>query len=319
MRFKLIHIVFLAVFTAISAFADEPKDSLASVYAQMANIKKLNVSTSFSIRPGGGYNIKKDGAIVENGNSETFTKFGVNLSYPLFLKGSNRLTASVRYHHLHQHFNCDDQTSLYGFDKAAHHYFAGGLTGMATTQLWSKPLVLVGMANCDFSQDGYERWSAMATAMLMLKRTRETQFGIGLLGMVNTFSRVPVIAVITYRHQFNPQWTLDLSLPNFRVLYTPKNKGIFSLGGSISADSYYLRPKVEDLPKRVRYSRSNINLCTGYERNLGAGFKLNAEAGVQLIMTDRIYKKSSSNVIANLHEKAKPYLSISLQKGFNIK
>ena len=306
--------IFLAIAFSASAWAAEPADSMPR--RPQAAGSRFTVNADLSVRPGGDYYITKDDETVEQGSTGSFTKASVRASYAVYTKGTTRITTALRYAHLHQHFRSDERLVDYGFATAAHHQFAANVMGMTRQQLWGKPLVLVGMASVDFSQYGYERWTAMATAMLMLKQTRQTQFGIGLLGMVNTFSKIPVFAIFTYRHVFSPQWTLNLTLPKFQMEYRPSKADMIALGAGIDADSYYIRPGSEDLPENVRYSRSNINIGPTYEHRFAGGFTLTAEAGAQVIMTDRIYRHSSSQELATMHEKAQPYCRISLQKGF---
>lgn len=291
--------------------------SLMTVHAQLTMPQnKLNIQADLSLRPGSDYHITKDGTRVEEGHSDLFTKAGFHVSAPFYAKGATRFMASVRYTHIHQPYNPDMRAVNYGFVNAAHHQFAGNVTGMTRLQLWGKPLMLVGIAGADFSQYGYERWTLMGTAILMLKQTRKTQFGVGLVGLVNTFSRIPVFPMLTYRHMFNPQWTLNLVVPKFQMEYTPTKSDTFTFGASIDTDHYYIRPESEGLPKNVRYTRSNINVGPGYAHKFPANFTLTAEAGAQFVMTNRVYKKGSNHVLATMHEKTAPYCRIVLQKGF---
>jgi hypothetical protein len=306
--------LFVAFNMATSALAVEPADSARA--RLQTNQSRLTLSADLTARPGGNYHITKDDKTVEQGSTDAFTKASLGVSYHIYSKGFSRLTASLRYNHLHQHFNSDNRLMDYGFTSSAHHQFAGNIMGMTYLRLWGKPLMVMGTVGCDFSQYGYERWSAIGTAMLMLKQTRQTQFGVGLIGLVNTFSKIPVFPMITYRHTFNPQWTLNLTLPKFQMEYHPSDKDMISLGAGIDADSYYIRPGVDELPDHVRYSRSNINVGPTYEHRFACGLTFSAEAGVQLVMTNRIYRHDSSRELATMHEKAAPFCHISLQQRF---
>lgn len=306
--------IILLLLVAATAMADEPKDSIRT--RPQPQSSRFSVNAELSVRTGGDYHITKNDATVEQGQAGSFTKASVRASYAVYAKGTTRVNASLRYSHLHQHFNNTFQSLDYGFSTAAHHQFGGTVMAMSRQQLWHRPLVLMGMASCDFSQYGYERWTLMGTAVLMLRQTRQTQFGVGLLGMVNTFSRIPVFAIVTYRHTFSPQWTLNLTLPRLQMEYRPARADLLSLGASIDADSYYLRTNDESLPQDVRYSRTNINLGPAYEHRFQGGFTLSAEAGVQVVMTNRIYRHSSSHVLATMHEGAAPYCRIVLAQRF---
>lgn len=307
-----------SLFAVCSLSAQEAQDSVKTLAEQrpMPMNPRWTFGADFSIRPGGNYDIKKDGEMVECGTTGAFSKAGLRASYAIVSKGATRVQVNARYTHIYQAFDSQTKTVDYGLQEHSHHYMTGGLMGMTRLKLWDKSLMVMALVNADFSNHGYERWSAMGTAMLMLKQSRETQLGVGFICLINTFSRVPIFPFATYRHQFDAYWTLNLNLPRFQMEYRPNKSILWSLGAGIDADSYYLRTAGDNLPGKVRYSRTNINMGPGFEYTLPGHLKLIADAGVQVVMTNRICNSGSSRRLATIHEKAAPYLHIGIQKQF---
>lgn len=287
-----------------------------SLRATKPSQTKLTLAAELSLRPGGDYEVEKDGEIIEWGESDFYSKASVRASMPLYQRGRTMVNASIRYSHIHQHFKPKTQLLDYGFGATAHHIFSANVMGMGRVRLGRKSLMLMGMVNGECSQYGFERWMAMGTAVVMLKETRRTQFGIGLLGMVNTFSRIPVFPFFTYRHTINNRWLLNFVLPNMQVCYTPSRTDVLSLGISIDVDHFFLRPKTDGLPDRVRYSRSVQNFGITYEHRFASSLSVTADLGLSLLMTDRINRSGSSSKIAEVEEKTSSYFKLGLQKKF---
>ncbi|MBQ8672765.1 MAG: hypothetical protein IJ511_01715 [Bacteroides sp.] len=296
--------------------AAEPVDSLQTTHKSASTPRHLSLSAELAMRPGGDYRVEQEGESVELGRNDLYTKASVRASMPIYQNGSTLISSSLRYTHIHQHFNPEVQLLDYGFGATAHHIFAANIMGMGKVKLGRKSLMLMGMVSGECSQYGLERWTAIGTAVLMLKETRRTQFGIGVLGMVNTLSKIPVFPFFTYRHTFNEQWMVNLVLPNLQVRYTLSPSDFISLGMSIDADHYFIHPNTKGLPDRVRYSRCVQNFGPIFEHRFASGLSLTVDMGLSMLMADRVHKSGGSTKIAEVHEKAVPYGKVTIQKRF---
>lgn len=207
----IVFVVLLFVVVSMPSVAQESIDKSNGV--RQMKTPRLSINADFSVRPGGYYYVTKDDAIIESGNSGAFSKASVKASYAFLSKGATRLSVNAGYSHLRQEYDGIVKTVDHGLQKKSHHYMSCGLMGMTRLKLWNKPLMVVAFLNTDLSENGYERWSAMGTAMLMLKQTRDTQLGVGVVGLIHMFSKIPIILMASYRHVFNPHWTINLTLP----------------------------------------------------------------------------------------------------------
>lgn len=283
---------------------------------QQMEKRRLTLKAEMTARAGGDYHLTQDGQTIESGNSSAYLRAGVGASYPVLLGRAGNLSASLGYSHTHQRFDADEMTTDYGMGEASHHNFGVGLSGMGRLRLWGKTLMLTGVANAEWSQYGFERWMAMGMATYMLRETRDTQFGVGFIYLVNTFLDIPVFPTFMYRHTFNRQWSVNIMIPGANVCYAPTPNDVFTLGGVISADHYFIRPKSTGLPNRVRFNRGLVNVGPTYEHRFSQGFVLKAEVGASIPFSNHISESGSSTNLADVSEKVMPYVTVGISKSF---
>lgn len=268
------------------------------------------------MRPGGEYSVEQDGHIVEQGKNDLYTKAGVSISMPVVRKKGLFVLASVKYSNIHQEFNHSTQLLDYGFGATTHHIFSTNAIVSGGTKLFGKTVKIMGMINGEYSQYGFERWMAMGTAVVMLKETANSEFGVGIIGMVNTFSKIPVFPLFTYRHTFNERWTLNIAPPIMQMRYTINPRNAVTFGMNFNADHYFIHPGTPDLPERVRYNRSMLNLGAVYEHKFSSKLTAVVDLGFSAIITDRISKSGGSSKIAEVDEKNTPYCRFAIQQRF---
>lgn len=278
--------------------------------------KRLSINAEFSIRSGGKYHIEQEGCIIEEGENDAYTQSNISASVPFVQRKNLVMIGTLKYSHIHQHFNPDIQTLDYGFGETTHHIISVNLIASSKLDLWDKSIKLTGMASGEYSQFGFERWMAMGTSLLMLKETPKTEIGIGVIGMINTFSKIPVFPFFTYKHTFSNHWMINITPPYMQVKYLYNNSNIYALGTSFYADHYFIHPNTETLPNRVRYSRSLLNIGLTYEHKVSAKLSVTMNAGVSIIMTDRINNSGGSQEIAKVSEGNSPYCRIAISKRF---
>ena len=289
-------------------------DSLRRAAAMEA--MRPSISCEMSARTGGDYDVRRDQQLMEEGSTGICTKAGVRAFSPVAGGKWGLVSASLRYDYIHQSHDQQMVVRDLGFGEQSHHLFGGNLMANVRTRLWGRPLVLVGTVGCEFSQRGYERWSAMGTAMLMLRQNSSTQLGVGLLCLVNTFSRFPVFPFFTYRHTFSPQWTLNLTLPRYHIAYTPSQSDKWSFGVGLDTGHFYLSPSDAGLPGHVRYSRLAGNIGPAFEHRFSRHLTVSAETGVSVIFSDRIREHNSSKELATVGEAPSAYFKIGLTQRF---
>lgn len=186
-----------------------------------------------------------------------------------------------------------------------------GFTATANTVLLGKPLMGFCMFNSEWGKGGLNRVTATLMAMLMLRTSNSTQFGIGVLGMVNTTSKIPVFPVFVYRHRFNRHWLLNLYGGMFGIDYTPTARDLFSVGADVDVKSFYFRPYSEGLPKTCRYTQTNFRPMLKYRRRLAANLYFDVQAGWAVNMTTRVNGVNGTHEYIKIHQRPHPFLQVS--------
>lgn len=242
----------------------------------------------------GGYGIVKTNITVTY--DHTFGRvtdgFNARVSYEFLKKKHFTVSGNLKYNSVTVNFHQSDLDKNFNPDEidlnGIHTMEQIGITATSNTSLFGKPVIALGMLNSEWGKGGFNRVSATLMAMLMIRTNRDTQFGIGVLGMINTTSKVPVFPVFVYRHRFNKIWFLNLYGGMFGVDYTPTANDLISIGGDIDVKSFYFRPSSNDLPKTCRYTQTNCRPMLKYRRRLIPNLYFNVQGGYALNMNSRV-------------------------------
>lgn len=233
-----------------------------------------------------------------------------NIGYMMPVSRKLMLGISGRYDYNNEHLSGLSHDEVRIDDN--HHSFKGSINVMYRSTLWNKPLVVFANVGVDASQWGAERMSGIGAALLMLKATRETQFGVGPLLMLNTTSRVPFLFVATYRHVYSPQWTLNLNYPFFGMQYTPNGKHTIAGGFAFDADYYWVRPDNDKLPRTVFFRRSLLRTGVNYDMHISPTLTFNAQTGWEYTMAGGLYTANGRHLIYDLNHPNGPYAHIGI-------
>lgn len=247
------------------------------------NIKaEVNSSASQS------YTMKhRDGEKWATGNCGEDVRTRVNAGYSFKAARPLTLGLSARYEYVDEHVSNIPAAQIAWRDN--HHTFRANVNAMFQSRLWGKPFVGLAYVGTDFSRWGAERVSGIGAALLMLKATRETQFGLGGLLLVNTTSSIPFIPIAVYRHVFSPRWTLNLNYPFYSMQYTPSPRHAIGAGFTVDTYGYWLRPDDKDIPRTVFYRRSLLKTGLNYDWHITPQLSLTAQGGWEYTMNGGIY------------------------------
>lgn len=242
--------------------------------------------------------------------------FGARVSYECLKRKSFTLTANAKYNSVKVDFEPGALSGGYDPDDIGlndiHVIWQLGATATARTRLFGKPLMGIAMINSEFGIGGYERISAIAMGLLMLRHSRDTQFGIGPLVMINSTSKIPAFLVFMYRHRFNERWTINLYGGMFGVEYIPGKNTLLCAGADIDVKSFYFRPGHEDLPKTCRFTSTSFRPMLKYRHRLGDNLYVEAMGGVSLKMSCRVNGKTGTTEYFDCSRKAAPFLQASV-------
>lgn len=243
-------------------------------------------------------------------------EFEARASYEFLKKPWLTLSANVRYNSYSADFDADALTNGYNPDdiglNKVHIMGHAGVTATARGRLFGKPVVGVGIVNTGFNHYGFDRVQAIVMGMIMLRATRDTQFGVGPLAMINTTSRIPAFLVFMYRHRFNDNWVINLYGTMFGVDYNPVPDVLLSAGADIDVKSFLFKPHGEGLPEKGRYTLTSCRPLLRYRQRLAKNFYLEAKGGVALKMSARMNGRTGTHIYFKSNQKAAPFAQIGL-------
>ncbi len=261
--------------------------------------KSRTLNLYWETGPSYDYNLKRNGQDIENGKIRNIhtIKFAVNA--PVLLLKNFSLYAKGRAN-FYKFEATNDATgnisSIFSKVDDAYAYYNGGLSATYHMKIAGKPLILNADVTGDGWEKGFEEVGGTFSAIMMLRNTPTTSFSVGLYGMT-LYNQVPVMPVITYWHQFNPHFSVDVTLPSgayFR--YQIKNKHRFSLGAQMESERFYMRPNLEDLPETSLFSETTIKPELVYEFIINKHFYLIARGGGSAIIQSGLYKTDRKGI-----------------------
>lgn len=241
----------------------------------------------------------------------------VRASYECVNKGWISVSLNSRYQLVETDFGIGDLPD--GIDpktiglNGTHSMGQVGFTTTLRTQIGGRPFMGLALANSEWGDGGFERLSATVMGLSMVRADRATQLGIGLLGMVNTSSKVPVFPVVMYRHRFDNRWLINVYGGMMGVDYTPTGNDLISVGCDIDVKAFYFKPRTEKgLPDRCRFTLTSFRPMAKYRRRLSRNLYVEAKGGVSLKMSCRVNGRTGTKEYFRCKEGAAPFVEWGL-------
>lgn len=228
-----------------------------------------------------------------------------NIGYMMPVSRKLMVGISANYDYNNEHLSGLSNEHIAMVDN--HHSFKQNTNIIFRSALGNKPLVIISNIGIDASQWGFQRISGIAAALLMIKSTPHTQFGVGPLLMLNTTSRIPFLVVATYRHVYSPLWTLNINYPFFGMQYTPSEKHTIAGGFTFDTDYYWVRPDNEKLPKTAFFRRSLLRTGLNYDMKLTPTLTFTAQTGWEYTMAGGLYTSNGRHLLYDLNHPNGPY------------
>lgn len=298
----------LVCFSFVSFSAHAQKGS-ANAY----RISRLSLSVDVETQTGSGYKVKNDGELYEKGEMGECRRTGFRINAPLFYKNGILLQAVGRYAYLHKEFAPAVQYRDFGLGNDDHHICGLNLQVMGRKKFLGKFLDLFGFVSTEASEYGFGRIYGMATGILRLHETSRSSFGVGLLGLANTFSPIPVFPIFYYRYSFLPNLTLDMAIPQIKLKYQTTESDALSIGMTVDSENFYVRTSHESLPRHCRYSRCVVKPELVYEKRISDVLMFMAETGALLPISSYIHERNGSKRLADVSVPVKPFLKIGVR------
>lgn len=231
-----------------------------------------------------GSDATSDGDIHKN------MKAAIDASRTFALSKQLTLGLSAGYRFYNFDFNLNEANAIDMGEN--HHAVRVGGNMIYNTTLWKKPLIVMGNMTIEGGKWGMERISGIGAAMLMLKTSREEVLGLGLVGLANSTSDIPIFPMAFYRKVFSPQWVLNINHPFFGMQYLYDEKQTIMGGFAFENERFWLEPSVSDMPKVTMFNRSIMRTGINYEYKISKETTLTAQAGWEYTMRARMYHRN---------------------------
>jgi len=240
---KLSPILYLSLFLfTICGYAQE-KDSLAQkTVAYVADRFPFSRLVNAEFRYDAPYDISpalKNGSLPEGRVRQLYQS---RVSANINLIKSQRWVFSTGLLYNHIHGETEGGGLAPELQKNDMHFFATGFNLTHFSRLFGKTAVFTAGIIPTGSDDGFERVTGMLSATVVLKADGKTKMTLGLLGIVDPTSIVPVVPTFTYERKLQSGWIVDVMLP--KRVFMKKDmfgNGRLSLGTELDATNFYLK------------------------------------------------------------------------------
>ncbi|PIF46322.1 hypothetical protein CLU96_3352 [Chryseobacterium sp. 52] len=214
-------------------------------------------------------------------------KAGANIYF--FKKKTWMLSTSLNYRYMA--FNTETPVLQEANTKNDFHYHTEAINFNYFSTLFKKTAIYTASASVDGSDQHFERVRGMVTASIVLKATPKTKMLVGIAGMIDPSSQVPILPIFTYEHKFNNGLVLDVLLPK-KVLIRKDvfANGRLSLGTEMDNTSFYIYRN----RKTYEFRQIEINSGVTYEHNLGGNFIGTFKTGIRNVPQARVFDKEES-------------------------
>ncbi|KFF24898.1 DUF6268 family outer membrane beta-barrel protein [Chryseobacterium vrystaatense] len=235
------------------------------------------------------FSSKLDGKDLPENKMKSFQqlKAGTNI---YFVKKRNwLLSTSLNYRFTS--FNTQEPITAEANQKNNFHYHSEAVNFNYFSKLFNKTAIYTATASVDGSDQHFERIRGMVTASVVLKATPKVKMVVGLAGLIDPSSQVPILPIFTYENKFNNGWVLDILLP--KKLLVRKDifaNGRISLGTEMDNTSFYLYKN----NRTYEFRQLEINSGAIYEHHLGGNFIGALKTGIRAVPRARVFDKEES-------------------------
>ncbi|MBB6330707.1 hypothetical protein HNP24_001657 [Chryseobacterium sediminis] len=171
------------------------------------------------------------------------------------------------------------------------HYHSEAVNLSYFSRLFKKTAIYSASISVDGSDQHFERIRGLVTASLILKATPKTKMSLGLAGIIDPSSQIPILPIFTYENRFNNGWVLDVLLPK-KVLIRKDifSNGRISLGTEMDNTSFYTYRN----NNTYEFRQAALNSGAIYEHNLGGNFIGTFKTGLRTNINSRAFNKQDS-------------------------
>ena len=286
----------------LTVSAQETVDSLRENVARYA-ARNFSESRTFNlyweVSPTHDYTLERNGQEIESGKMKMLRTVKFQMLLPVFRTRKFSVYADGEFNT--NHFETDGTqgaNSIFtqgnnGNDN--HIYYKAGVRANYYMRVAGKNLLLSAFAAADGLEKKFGTMQGSIMALMSLKQSAANRVSVGVYVMV-PFQITPVVPIITWTHQFDAHWLVDLTLPSRTYIRYQNGNHRFSAGMSMENEHFYLKPGLEGLPEVCYYSKSLIRPEMVYECILNKHFYLIARAGGIGVIDGGLYNKDRKGI-----------------------
>lgn len=197
--------------------------------------------------------------------------------------------------------------------RSAHHHYGGGFMGTYNTYWLGKPFTLLATITGNFSQYGYENFSAMGGALFTITRSRSTYLALGGILLLGTSVSWPLYPMIVYNHRFDDRWSISCLETNNYLYYQATPKLRCALGMEIVTDKIFLRPDRKDLPRKAEISELAERFGIFADLKAAQGLTLNFGTGITVPFYNRLRESGYNKTYMRMYDHVKPFVKLQLK------
>lgn len=196
---------------------------------------------------------------------------------------------------------------------STHHHYGGGFTAAYNTRWLGKPFTMMAMVTGNFSQYGYENFSAMLGAVFTITRNRTTYLALGGICLLGTSVRWPLYPLIIYNHSFNDRWSISCLETNNYLYYRVSPKLRCAVGMELVTDKVFMRLDKPDLPRKAEISQLSERF--GVFADLQASQELSFNFGLGAIVPfyARLRESGHNKTYMLMYDHVKPFVKLQMK------
>jgi hypothetical protein len=255
-----------------------------------------------------------------DGRFSNHYRFKGAVTVPVYTGKQWLINTSVRYKY--EVFKFEDLVNNAGVispvihaDKDEHHLFTGALSITRFGSLFKKRMVYNGILLADASEQEWGRVKGTLSATMILKRTKNTSIAVGVIGLIDPSAQIPLLPVVSFQHEFQHAWSVDLFLPQRIYLRKSvfKNARI-SLGAELENELLYMKLNDKGISDTYDYRQFELKSGITYEHNLGHSIIATFKGGINNYINARgvIKGQSANNDVYKANPAATGYFSLGI-------
>jgi len=290
---------------------------VTTALAQLGNPdEKFSLTATVEGSPNANFDWEAEPSGTKVGEGRTINDVGVQVDANIRLMKEKGFTVALQpfYSYSSQQLVTNWQEAQWAvYLPPVHHHFGGSLVLSYQTTAWGKPLTLIGYGAGNFSQYGFENASGLLGSMINITRNKNTYLALGAIFLMGSAVKWPLYPMIVYKHRFNNRWSVDCFATNNFLFYHVSPKLKYSFGMELDTYKFYFRPDVDWLPKKAVVTEVSERVGLFADWQLSPQLSLNAGAGVQVPILNRLQESGKRHVYMTLTNKVKPFIKMKIK------